>query len=377
MAVSRKSANHTASRILRGIWQKPGLSRIQLASALKLDKSTITNQVARLLQAGVIQEIEEGQASARGGRKPISLGIDPNFGTIIGIEIQVDDWVAVAVDLRGGVLTELRGNRSLRSGDFAKGMLEIIKTTTAGLCPPGSGKRLLGVGVGVGGLINMRRSMISYSVPLGIMTALDFSAEVASKLPFPCYIENDANCCAWGELAFNRRRNLRDFLFALVEYRRSHQALEEYGGMGVGFGIVLGGKVHQGAHGNAGEFRSVLCDSPGDVQFSLPKSVISKIGKEPSALSAVADELARNMAMLVNTMDISKVFVGGDIELFDIDFPSVLRRRLEENWMYPSPKDIEIAYSSLGPLSVAYGAAGLVLDQLISEQVLLARAGID
>jgi predicted NBD/HSP70 family sugar kinase len=155
-----------------------------------------------------------------------------------------------------------------------------------------------------------------------------------------------------------------------VEYRRDSEALSEYGGIGVGFGIVLGGKVYPGSHGNAGEFRSAFCDGRGEVQFSQGKEELSRLSQEPAILERVADELARNMALLINTMDFESVYVGGDIEEFGIDFPSILRRRLEENWMYPFPKNIAIRYSSLGGKAVAYGAAGLLLDKLASESLL-------
>jgi predicted NBD/HSP70 family sugar kinase len=93
-------------------------------------------------------------------------------------------------------------------------------------------------------------------------------------------------------------------------------------------------------------------------------------------LVRAADELARNTAMLVNTMDFARVYIGGDIEALDVDFPSLLRRRLEENWMYPFPKEVEIHYSSLGGKAVAYGAAGMILDRLISEQTLPGLGGV-
>jgi hypothetical protein len=76
------------------------------------------------------------------------------------------------------------------------------------------------------------------------------------------------------------------------------------------------------------------------------------------------------MAMLVNTMDFERVYVGGDIEALDVDFTAVLRKRLAENWMYPIVKDVEVRYSSLGGRAVAYGAAGMILYRLISEQSL-------
>jgi hypothetical protein len=69
-------------------------------------------------------------------------------------------------------------------------------------------------------------------------------------------------------------------------------------------------------------------------------------------------------------MDFDRVFIGGDIEGLEVDFPALLRRRLEENWMYPFPKDVTIGYSSLGGKAVAYGAAGMILDRLVSDRML-------
>jgi predicted NBD/HSP70 family sugar kinase len=133
---------------------------------------------------------------------------------------------------------------------------------------------------------------------------------------------------------------------------------------------VLGGKVYSGAHGNAGEFRSAFCEGTGELQLSLSQATLSRLESDREVLMAAADELARNTAMMVNTMDFERVYVGGDIEAMDVDFPGLLRRRLEENWMYPFPKDVEIRYSSLGGKAVAYGAAGMILNRLISEQSL-------
>jgi hypothetical protein len=44
--------------------------------------------------------------------------------------------------------------------------------------------------------------------------------------------------------------------------------------------------------------------------------------------------------------------------------------------MYPFPKEVEIYYSSLGGKAVAYGAAGMILDRLVSEQTLPGLRGV-
>lgn len=359
---------NTAARIIRTIWQNPRISRVGIAERLGLDKSTVTNQVSRLIEFGIIEEIAEGSAGTRGGRRPIHLAMNRSFGRVIGIEIQVENYVAVVVDLAGEILAETRGSASMAQAGCSEMMLRVVQECSEKLCP--DAQRLLGVGVGTGGLVDLRKGRIRYSVPLGIQEPIDFAKTVAAHIPVPCLIENDANCCAWGELAFNRDEALRDFLFALVEYRRDPKSVGLSGGIGVGFGIVLGGKVYSGAHGNAGEFRSTFCDGPGELQLSLPKDRLIRLDSDREALFEAADELARNAAMLVNTMDFERVYVGGDIEALDVDFPSILRRRLEENWMYPFPKEVEIHYSSLGGKAVAYGAAGMILDRLISEQTL-------
>lgn len=364
MAKTTEGEAGTGSRIVRTIWQHPRISRVGIAERLGLDKSTVTNQVSRLIELGIIEEIEEGSASSRGGRKPIHLGLSRSYGLVIGIEMQVESWLAVSVDLSGAILAEARGKNRLRPETAGGTMTEIIEEARARLCP--DGQRLLGVGVGAGGLIDPRHSLVRYSVPLGIMEPFDFAAEVAARVTVPCYIENDANCCAWGELAFNRSEELRDFLFVLLEYRSDEHSLGKYGGVGVGFGIVLGGKVWAGAHGNAGEFRSAFCEGAGVLQFSLPKEELSRADRDPRVLEQVTDELARNIAMLANTMDIDRIYMGGDIESLDVDFPDLLRSRLEENWMYPFPKDVRILNSSLKERAVAYGAAGMILDRLVS-----------
>ena len=359
---------NNAGRIVRTIWQNPHISRVGIAERLGLSKSTVTCQVSRLIESGIIDEISEGAAGNRGGRRPIHLAMNHSLGRVIGIEVQVEAYVAVAVDLAGEILQELRGKVPAGWSDCSDMMNEVIREVTTTLCP--DSKRLLGVGVGTGGLIDFRKGRIRYSVPLGVKFPVDFNTTVSAGHSCPCHIENDANCCAWGELSFNHDEALRDFIFALVEFRHDSQSIGCGGGIGVGFGIVLNGKVYSGAHGNAGEFRSAFCEGPGELQLSLPKSELARLDSDRGVLLAAIDELARNMAMLVNTMDFERIYVGGDIEALDVDFPTLLRRRLEENWMYPLTKEVDIRYSSLGGKAVAYGAAGMILDRLVFEQTL-------
>ena len=193
------------ARVFRSIWQYPHISRVQISSNLGIEKSTVTNEVSKLIGAGIVEETKEGDSSSRGGRRPISLAVSESAGQLIGIDLRRDSFTAVRVDLLGDVLEELHGGVDIRGGNFGKSALQVIKDCTKKLR---SESKLLGVGLGISGLVSTRDSTIRYSRTLDIRERFDFAKEVACKLSFPCYIENDADCCACGELGIQPQREL-------------------------------------------------------------------------------------------------------------------------------------------------------------------------
>jgi predicted NBD/HSP70 family sugar kinase len=356
---------NNVTRILRTLWCAPGTSRIEIAGLLDVDKSTVSNQVGRLIDVGIVRETVEGEASANGGRKPIALEIVKDFGYAIGIEAQIGEVRAVAVNLAGEILATTAESISITRDDFVDIVLKQRDILQRRLSARACG-RFLGIGVGVGALIDSRTSTIQYSVPLKIIEPFSLGNAVLARSDAPFFIDNDANCCAWGELVFKRTEALRDFLFALVEFRRDPVSQREFGGVGVGFGIVLDGKVRYGSHSYAGEFRSVFCKECGGLQFSLTANDLVHLRTDGEALDRFALELAENMAMLVNTFDFGRVFIGGDIESLEYDFCSLLSGKIRDNWMYPIERSIDVNYSSFGPTAVSYGAAAMVLDHFMA-----------
>ncbi len=353
-----------SSRILRTIWQYPESSRAEVASHLGLDKSTVTLEVDSLLEQGAISELPQGPSGKYGGRKPIPLIINKDYGYIIGIAVQSGHYSAVAVNLAGEILEIKEEDESITRENLAPSIQAIYWELKSRLSKyPGT---ILGVGLGAGGLINPNDGTVEFSVPLKVWEPLNVVETLSKKLNVPFFIENNANCCAWSELAFHKNIELRNILFALIEFRQALVPHAEYGGVGIGFGLVLNGKVHYGSNYFAGEFRSVLCTENNGIQVSCPKEDLSQILKDPSVLEKFVTELARNIAMLVNTLDCDSVFIGGDIEDSELDFCRILEKAIQDNWMYPVKRQIKIQYSSMGTEAVAFGAAGMLLNRLFA-----------
>ena len=163
---------------------------------------------------------------------------------------------------------------------------------------------------------------------------------------------------------------MQSFLFVLIEQNDSIDTKVRHDAIKVGFSLVFNGKVYAGKNGCTGEFRSVLCDAAGNNQFSLSEKEMSRFKMDRNVQERVADELARNIAFTVNMVDFDRVLIGGVIESYGIDLPSKVLNRLSDNWGYPDvAKDIRVMFSKLGDQAVAYGAAGMTLERLVTDLI--------
>ncbi len=359
--------------ILRTIWLKPGISRIEIARRLGLDKSTVTNLVAEMIAFGLIVATDEGEAGPHGGRKPIHLEINEDFACVIGFELRAASFIAVVVNLAGRILFQLRQDLPFNREGLAEAFLEAYGYVSERL--KALGYRPLGVGVGISGIVDTSSGNIRFSIPLGVYEKYAFGVAVASHIDIPVFIENDANCCAWGEIAFHKAANLRDFMFVLIECRNDGQEAEGFCGVGIGIGIVIDGKVHRGLDFSAGEFRSAFWHERSSTQFSITEAEMAKLKMDEATRARFIQELCVNLALFINTLNLKQVFIGGDIELCGDGIVSILREAVNRNWPYNDPVVCDIRFSSVGDWAVAYGAAGMLLDRLFAYRIFPAGGG--
>jgi predicted NBD/HSP70 family sugar kinase len=349
---------------MREIWIHKEISRIQIAKNLGLDKSTVTSIAAELLRAGLVHETAEREAGPLGGRKPVPLTLNRRYGSVLGLELRPESYTAVATDLEGTILYSKFERAQLAGADFRDRFFDIAGRVRQELRR--NEVPLLGVGVGVSGVVHPEKGLIRYSIPLQLESPFDFHGQIAQGYDLPLFLENDANACAWGELAFHRSKRLRDFLFVLAEFRDVRDRSRYHEKTAVGMGIVIGGRVHYGHSYSAGEFRSVLCTPECKGQFSLTEEEAYRIEEDPQVLSRFIRELSRNIAMIVNTFNLGHVFLGGHIERQRKEVQAVLAEEIQRNWPYPDEVHCHIHFSSLGEKAVAYGAAGMVLHHVFA-----------
>ncbi|RWX81780.1 ROK family transcriptional regulator [Neorhizobium lilium] len=265
---------HNQRVILDALRINGALSRADLARATNLTKQTVSNLVENLERDGLVRP----QDVVRKGRGQPSTPycLVPEGAFAIGLQIDRHVTRAIAVDLVGNVL--VRAEAKLSTDGPATGVriiLGLIEGVRRDLQRqrPQAERRLSGLGIAMPG-------------PFGLDGADDDEWMMASWQAFPLLetlaagtglevgLQNDAAACATAERMLGNARGL-------------DHAVCIYIGYGIGAGLILGGELYSGAHGNAGEIGMALF-SDGGRQTPLEHrasmaSLYQHLGIDPAA----------------------------------------------------------------------------------------------
>lgn len=107
------------------------------------------------------------------------------------------------------------------------------------------------MGIGIPGLLDKNKGVIIYANNID-MNNVNIAEEIKKQLDIPVYIENDANCAAMGEITCGVAHGDKNVIYITL-------------GTGVGAGIVLNGKVFDGAFGGGGEAGHMVIVAEGEL----------------------------------------------------------------------------------------------------------------
>jgi predicted NBD/HSP70 family sugar kinase len=348
-------------RVLHIVWEHKGISRIEIASKLALNKSTITKHIAELKRMGLIHEITEGSTGPLGGRKPIFLEITPNYGIVGGIEITSEKFVCCILNLHGDILYQYQ--EIIEPEDLEKQNIKQTLQIAYNLLMLEAKKKnipLLGIGIGLPALVNTDTGVIIQSVPLNIQTPYNFMKEIEDIISIPFCIENDARCCCYTEQHVSAI-SPKNMLFLLLEYSHLEILQKTPRKVSIGMGLVLNGHIFRGSESIAGEFRSTLWEgnTTGQLKASFSEPISNNTQNEQAY-----KELAKHVAFLVNILNLTTVLIGGNDLNSAITLSKAITKEIDFLWPYSPKKNVVIKIASLGNLSVAYGAASMFLERL-------------
>ncbi|MFI0791347.1 ROK family protein [Micromonospora rubida] len=210
------------------------LTRARIGELTGLSKVTASQLVERLEERGLVARVGE-QAGGRGPNAQL-YAVRPGSAYVVGVEVGADRVVAACADITGAVTG--RVEQSTRDTDDPVGVVHNAVVQAAS----SAGAELSGVRrvvLGTPGLVDPGTGDITFAFNLprwhrGLLAAL------REDLDTPVVFENDVNLAAVAEAQSGAARELADFVLVWL-------------GAGVGLAIMLGGRLHHGSSGAAGE----------------------------------------------------------------------------------------------------------------------------
>ncbi|WP_131737575.1 ROK family transcriptional regulator [Actinomadura roseirufa] len=210
------------------------LTRAQIGEHTGLSKVTASQLLSRLEDRGLVEVVGE-QAGGRGPNAAL-YSVVPSSAYVAGLEVGPDGVTAGVADITGCVAAQVTVDPN-----GADEPVKMVHNAVVKACRSArvALSKLSAFVIGTPGVVDPRSGDVQFSFDLpawheGVLAALK------TDLRRPVTIENDVNLAAIAERAYGAAREAEDF--ALMWFDR-----------GMGLSVMLGGRLHRGRSGGAGE----------------------------------------------------------------------------------------------------------------------------
>ena len=210
------------------------LTRSQVGERTGLSKVTASQALTRLEERGLVT-VAGQQAGGRGPSAAV-YAVVPSSAYVAGLDVAPEAVTTGVADVTGSVLTEVTVDPN-----GASNPVELVRNAVSTACRSARVRagQLRAFVIGTGGMVDPRSGDVRLSVNMadwheGVLDAL------RSDLRRPVTIENDVNLAAMAEHELGAARGVDDFVLVWM-------------GVGLGLATILGGRLHRGARGAAGE----------------------------------------------------------------------------------------------------------------------------
>jgi predicted NBD/HSP70 family sugar kinase len=240
--------NNSARRmILQKMMQKGEISRAALSAITGLSRSTVTEVVQSLLDAGILHERPGAYEEQRRGRPAIRLALCASYGYFVGVGLSEVRSTMLVSDLRGRTLAECDLPPVTTPEEVVAQVGRAIKPLArAAKIASGS---ILGLGLAIPGIVDHGSGLCRFSAAFG-WRDVPIVDLLRRRLGLPVFASNDADAVAVGQRLFGAARTMENFASILL-------------GRTIGCSHYIGGRLYRGHAGSAGEIGHMTLDPHG------------------------------------------------------------------------------------------------------------------
>ncbi|WP_218009149.1 ROK family transcriptional regulator [Herbidospora cretacea] len=219
-------------RALRVLLERGPLTRPQIGELTGLSKPTAFQLLARLQEAGLV--VADGIRAGQPGPTAEIYRINPDAAYVAALDVTRDRISVRIADVTG----QIRGGHTVAGGGPAP-LVERLAAAVAAAGPPGPLRRVV---IGVPGAIDPTTGLLCYATDEDLpgWRVPDLLPALREGLGAEVDVENDVNLVALAEQAHGAAADCPDFVLLWADE-------------GLGSALVIGGRLHRGFFGGAGE----------------------------------------------------------------------------------------------------------------------------
>jgi predicted NBD/HSP70 family sugar kinase len=359
-------------------------SRQDLSAATGLSPASVTNVVRELLDEGIV--LETGLLDSDGGRPRTMLGMNPEHGYVIGVDVGETRTRVELFDLTMAERAKAEYPLDPYRHDVDTVVEQILSGLSAVLAESAvDPAKVLGVGVGVPGIIEQGPEVLVHGQTYG-WDGVPLERLLRTGTSLPLHFDNGAKTMGQAELWFGAGRGTTNAVVILI-------------GSGVGASLLSDGTTQRGATASAAEFghvtvvtdgRRCRCGMTGCLEaYSGAEAILERYGRPmvgndqeaaladllraaeaPGLAAAILEEtveyLGAGIGTLINLLNPQRVILGGwaGLLLGGTLLPAIREAAREHSLRHPFA-ETSIELGQLGPYAVALGAATLPMEAFL------------
>ncbi|MGP1528839.1 MAG: ROK family protein [Treponema sp.] len=230
--------------ILRTLYKHPNISRSEISQRLSLNKSSISEYINKLININIIRENGTGDSTNKGGRKPIYLEINYQYGLCLGIDLAPDEISYALCDLQLNIIDYGKTKTNINKTNIIENISNIINVSIEKSKSYSNG--LIGATFAIHGIVD--QTDIRFTPNYDIYKCNVYKA-ISNLYPsLQIHLINESNASALFESYSTHIHNL--------------VAINV--GSGLGAGIIVEGNLLHGVNGYAGEIGHVVIIPDGE-----------------------------------------------------------------------------------------------------------------
>jgi len=272
-------------RIIRHLYLNSANTNAEICSTFNFSLPTSMALINQLIAGGIVDK--QGRGESVGGRKPDLYGLKKNTFFVLSIHIERFKIKLAIVDNTHTILAEENIPSKISPDinivdflfDYANNLIEASGIDQV---------KLLGIGISMPGLVSSKEGK-NFTYFLTGQESESLQVALKKRFNKPVYILNDAKSACLAEFRFGQAKNRMDVLVISMDW-------------GLGLGIIMGGKMHTGTSGFAGEFGHIPLIDNGDLCHCGKRGCLETVASGIALVNRAKTGLKAGQTSVLNTM---------------------------------------------------------------------------